>query len=63
MTVDQPDRQTLPDATLTPMLEQARAALDAAVTLITVDPEAACDDIIAARLLVNAALVSLAAHR
>lgn len=46
-------------APLRSTLEQARSALDAAVASVDTDPEAACDDIVAARLLVNTALLSL----
>lgn len=47
------------DAVLRDALEQATRALDGAVSAISTNVEAACDDLIAARLLVNTALLKL----
>ena len=41
----------------TDLLSQARECLDAAVACLPADPEAALDDLLAARLLVSTALL------
>ena len=41
------------------LLQQAHAAMDAAVATYHADPEAALDDLLAARLLIATALVTL----
>ena len=46
-------------ADLRELLCRARESLDAAVTSVRRDPEAALDDVLAARLLVTTALLSL----
>jgi hypothetical protein len=56
---DAPVRACCIDTSLRSALEQARLALDAAVDAVVVDPEAASDDVVAARLLVNTALLKL----
>jgi hypothetical protein len=56
---DAPARACCIDTSLRAALEQARLALDAAVVAVDADPEAASDDVVAARLLVNTALLKL----
>lgn len=44
-------------------LLQARIALEASVSTVRIDPDAACDDLLAARLLIDTALVRLDARQ
>lgn len=47
------------DATVKEALLQARQALEASAAAVHNDPDGACDDILAARLLLDTALVRL----